>query len=89
MTGTFVSMKNSRNVCVFDDDKMFIETHTGDCIKKTIQTTPYTKRENSEEIDKLKKFSMLLVEEKQSAMKRDERFNERIKATESEMLVCY
>ena len=38
------------------------------------------KRETSEEIDKLKKFSMLLVEEKQSAMKREERHNERIKA---------
>merc|ERR1711962_66774 len=43
------------------------------------------KRETSEEIDKLKKFSMLLVEEKQSAMKREERHNERIKAAESEI----
>ena len=58
--------------------RVFISTTGG----HTIQ------RENSEEIDKLKKFSMLLVEEKQSAMKREERFNERIKSTESEILVC-
>ena len=36
------------------------------------------KKETSEEIDKLKKFSMLLVEEKQVAMKKDQRFNEKI-----------
>ena len=30
---------------------------------------------------------MLLVEEKQSAMKREERFNERIKSSESEIAV--
>ena len=60
-----------------DQIRIFIRTTGGHIIQ----------RENSEEIDKLKKFSMLLVEEKQSAMKREERFNERIKSTESEVLV--
>ena len=44
------------------------------------------KRETTEEIDKLKKFSMLLVEEKQAAMKKDERYHERIHSAEHEIL---
>ena len=38
------------------------------------------------EIEKLKKFSMLLVEEKQGQNKKDERYLSRLKTAESEIL---
>ncbi|CAG5099602.1 Oidioi.mRNA.OKI2018_I69.XSR.g16596.t2.cds [Oikopleura dioica] len=44
------------------------------------------KKDSSEEIEKLKKFSMLLVEEKQAQNKKDERYLSRLKTAESEIV---
>lgn len=44
------------------------------------------KKDSGEEIEKLKKFSMLLVEEKQAQNKKDERYLSRLKTAESEIV---